>query len=123
MKIVAGLHFLFILAAEINHLIFTNPKFFVMKKLLVKSAAVLLAAAFLSACSLTLPVTATSNPVGDKVGKAKGTGFLGVLFFNADASIQTAAKNGGIKEISTVDLNQSNVLNLIVSYECIVTGK
>lgn len=79
--------------------------------------------AMMSSCSLTLPVTATSNPVGEKVGTAKATGFLGVLFFNADASIRTAAKNGGITEISTVDIKQGNVLNLIVTYETIVTGK
>jgi hypothetical protein len=79
--------------------------------------------AMVSSCSLTLPVNATSNPVGSKVGTAKATGFLGVLFFNADASIQTAAKNGGITKISTVDIKQSNILNLLVSYETIVTGE
>lgn len=79
--------------------------------------------AMMSSCSLTLPVTATSNPVGEKVGTAKATGYLGVLFFDADASIRTAAKNGGITEISTVDIKQGNVLNLIVTYETIVTGK
>ena len=79
--------------------------------------------AMMSSCSLTLPVTATSNPVGNKVGTAKATGFLGVLFFNADASIRTAAKNGGITKISTVDIKQGNVLNLIVTYETIVTGE
>jgi hypothetical protein len=94
-----------------------------MKKSLLKAMAILAATAMLSSCSLTLPVTATSNPVGAKVGKAKATGFLGFLFFNADASIQSAAKNGGIKEISTVDINQSSILGLIVSYETIVTGE
>lgn len=77
----------------------------------------------MSSCALTLPVNATSNPVGSKVGTAKATGFLGVLFFNADASIRTAAKNGGITKISTVDIKQSNVLNLIITYETIVTGE
>ena len=85
--------------------------------------ALLAIVAMMSSCSLTLPVTATSNPVGEKVGTAKATGFLGVLFFDADASIRTAAKNGGITEISTVDIKQGNVLNLIVTYETIVTGK
>jgi hypothetical protein len=77
----------------------------------------------MSACSLTLPVNATSNPVGSKVGSAKATGFLSILFFNQDASIQTAAKNGGITKISTVDIKQGNILNLIVTYETIVTGE
>jgi hypothetical protein len=85
--------------------------------------AALAASAMLTSCSLTLPVAATSNTVGSKVGTAKGTGYLGILFFNADASIKTAAKNGGITKISTVDIKQSNILNLIVSYETIVTGE
>ena len=77
----------------------------------------------ISSCALTLPVNATSNPIGDKVGTAKATGYFGILFFNADASIQTAAKNGGITEISTVDIKSTNVLNIITTYETIVTGK
>jgi|TARA_B100000795_G_C22778028_1_gene430944 hypothetical protein len=76
-----------------------------------------------SSCALTMPVNATSNPVGNKVGSAKATGYLGILFFNADASIQTAAKNGGITEISTVDVKTTNILNIILTYETIVTGK
>ncbi|GAB4340281.1 MAG: hypothetical protein OHK0038_19760 [Flammeovirgaceae bacterium] len=92
-----------------------------MKKiLLAMSAASMLA---LSSCSLTLPVAATSNPVGAKVGTAKATGFLSVLFFNQDASIQKAAKNGGITKISTVDIKMGNILGLIVTYETIVTGE
>lgn len=85
--------------------------------------ALLAAVAMLSSCSLTLPVTATSNPVGSKVGTATATGYLGVLFFNADASIQKAAKNGGITRISTVDIKQTSILNLVVTYETIVTGE
>ena len=93
-----------------------------MKK--VKTIFALLAVvAMMSSCSLTLPVAATSNPVGNKVGEAKATGFLGVLFFDADASIRTAAKNGGITKISTVDIKQENLLNLIVTYTTIVTGE
>jgi uncharacterized protein YdbL (DUF1318 family) len=93
-----------------------------MKK--VKSILALVAAvALMSSCALTLPVNATSNPVGQKVGSAKATGYLGILFFNADASIRSAAKNGGITKISTVDIKQTSLLNLIVSYETIVTGE
>ena len=79
--------------------------------------------AMVSSCALTMPVNATSNPVGNKVGSAKATGYLGILFFNADASIQTAAKNGGITEISTVDVKTTNITNIILTYETIVTGK
>lgn len=85
--------------------------------------ALLAVVAMMSSCALTLPVNATSNPVGNKVGTAKATGYLGILFFDADASISTAAKNGGITKISTVDIKQTSLLNLIVTYETIVTGE
>lgn len=78
---------------------------------------------FLSSCSVVMPVTATSNPVGSKVGRAKATGYLTVLFFNQDASIKRAAKNGGITSISTVDIEYGNILGIIVTYETIVTGE
>jgi len=79
----------------------------------VKSILAFLAVAvMMSSCALTLPVNATSNAVGNKVGTAKATGYLGILFFNADASIRTAAKNGGITKISTVDIKQTSLLNV-----------
>lgn len=81
------------------------------------------AAVMLASCSITLPVNATSNPVGTKVGKSSGNCFLSFLCFGVDASIQTAAKNGGISKISTVDYNNKNVLNLIITHTCIVTGE
>lgn len=89
-----------------------------MKKVLLTFSAALM----LSSCALTLPVTATSNEVGSKVGMSKATGFLNVLWFDQDASIQKAAKQGGITKISTVDLKQTNMLGIIQTYECIVTG-
>ncbi|MCS6832820.1 MAG: TRL-like family protein [Flammeovirgaceae bacterium] len=92
-----------------------------MKKAILALAA--LAMLSLSSCSLTLPVAATSNPVGSKVGTSKATGFFGILFFNQDASIKEAAKNGGITKISTVDIKSGNILNLVVTYETIVTGE
>jgi uncharacterized protein YdbL (DUF1318 family) len=85
--------------------------------------AMLAVAAMFSSCSITLPVNATSNAIGNKVGTAKATGYLGILFFDADASIRTAAKNGGISRISTVDIKHTSLLNLIVTYETIVTGE
>ncbi len=86
-------------------------------------ATLLLVVAMMSSCSVTLPVNATSNSVGSKVGVSKATGYFGVLFFDQDASIRTAAKNGGITKISTVDIKMGSVLNLIVTYETIVTGE
>ncbi|HLF35574.1 MAG TPA: TRL-like family protein [Cyclobacteriaceae bacterium] len=86
-------------------------------------AILLSVVALMSSCALTLPVNATSNPVGSKVGMAKATGYLQVLFFNQDASIRTAAKNGGITKISTVDIKQTSILGLVVTFETIVTGE
>ncbi len=86
-------------------------------------AAVVAGGMMLSSCSITMPVNATSNPVGNKVGMSSGTCFLGMLCFGVDASIQTAAANGGISKISTVDLKTKNVLNIITTYETIVTGE
>jgi predicted nucleic acid-binding protein len=45
------------------------------------------------------------------------------LFFDQDASISAAAKNGGITKIATVDIKSTSILNLIVTYETIVTGE
>ena len=86
-------------------------------------AGCIAATALLSSCSITMPVNATSNPVGSKVGRAKGMVFLHALAFGADASIKTAAKNGGITKISTVDIKYSDVLGIVQSYETIVTGE
>ena len=85
--------------------------------------ALLAVSAMLTSCALTLPVNATSNTIGKKVGTAKATGYLGFLFFNADASIQTAAKNAGITKISTVDIKQTTILCIVVTFETIVTGE
>jgi len=88
-------------------------------KLLV---AALIAAFALSSCSVILPVNATANPIGSKVGKSSATGFFGIFFFDQDASIMTAARNAGIRQISTVDIRVSTVLGIVNTYETIVTG-
>lgn len=85
--------------------------------------SVVAASALLASCSITVPVTATSNEVGSKTGTSKGTCFLHVLCFDVDASIQTAARNGGITKISTVDFRKKDILGIVVTYETIVTGE
>ena len=94
-----------------------------MLKKITTITAIVAVSAMISSCSITLPVAATSNPVGTKVGTAKATGLLGILFIGSDASIKSAAKNGGISTISTVDIKQGNILGLIWTYETIVTGE
>lgn len=86
-------------------------------------SAMVAVVAMMSSCALTLPVNATSNAIGSKVGKAKATGYLGFLWIGQDASIQKAAKAGGITKISTVDIKMTNLLGLIATYTTIVTGE
>ena len=88
-----------------------------------KGAALGIQGLVLSSCSFVFSDDATSNTVGSKVGTAKATGYLGLIFLDQDASIKSAAKNGGISKISTVDIKQTSLLNLIVTDETIVTGE
>jgi hypothetical protein len=95
-----------------------------MKKLIVM-VVTLVAVCFLvvGCATITVPVAATANPVGSKVGQASGRIWLGV-FGSADAGIQAAAKNGGIKTISTVDVTSKlGILGLWVDFEATVTGE
>ena len=69
-----------------------------MKKLFLALAAGL----FMASCSTTAPITATSNPVGNKCGEASTTRILN-FGGSADVGINKAAKNGGITRISHVD--------------------
>ncbi|MFM7021136.1 MAG: TRL-like family protein [Aquirufa sp.] len=94
-----------------------------MKSIKLFIALVLFSSLLASSCSITMPIAASSNPVGQKRGQSTGTCYLGVLCFDVDASIQTAAKNAGITKISTVDLKTTNVLNIIITYTTVVTGE
>jgi len=86
-------------------------------------AAMFAFVAMMSSCALTLPVAATSNAIGSKVGTATANGYLNCIYLDADASIQAAAKNGGIKKISTVDVKKTSILGILTGYETIVTGE
>lgn len=88
----------------------------------VKTLFVVCAVALLSSCSMIVPLAATGNPIGKKIGTAKATMVFG-LCFGGDASIMTAAKNGGITKISTVDVKKKNVLGIIMSIETQVSGE
>lgn len=91
----------------------------------VAKIAVLAVICFLtvSCATVTSPVAATTNPIGSKVGQASGKIWFG-MFGSADAGIQTAAKNGGITTISTVDFTRKlGILGLWITYEVTVTGE
>lgn len=68
------------------------------------------------------PGTATSNTVGTKVGTAQATNILGLLV-TGDASIQTAARNAGIKKISHIDVKKSSILGLFATSTVYVYGE
>jgi hypothetical protein len=82
-----------------------------------------LAVVVIAGCTTVVPIDLTNNPVGTKVGEASGTiNFGGAFGGTADYSLQTAAKNGGISKISTVDLRVKQGL-FGVTYTTIVTGE
>jgi hypothetical protein len=70
-----------------------------------------------------MPITATSNSVTPtaKVGKSKATNVFG-FWTDGDASIKTAATNGGITKIVTVDVKITNYLFMYRIIETTVTG-
>lgn len=78
-----------------------------MKKIFKLGIACVIAACAIS-CATTSPITATSNPVGNKVGVAQTTRILQIFGGSDDLGINTAAKNGGITRISHVDAFQKN---------------
>ena len=63
-----------------------------MKKIL----SILFISAMLCSCAVTVPVSATNNTLGDKVGVSQGNIFK-------PATVADAAKNGGVSSIATVD--------------------
>ena len=93
-----------------------------MKKLKVLFAAIVIGVLF-TACSLTVPVSATSNEIGSKVGRATTTQVLGFFPDGGNAGIKTAAENGNITNVATVDFKESMILGpMVMRYETIVTG-
>ncbi|MCL5270161.1 MAG: TRL-like family protein [bacterium] len=71
----------------------------------------------------TAPVDITFDrtQIGDRVGKAACSNILGLVSWG-DASVMTAARNGGIDRIDQVDCRMLNVIGIYSSYETIVTG-
>ena len=68
------------------------------------------------------PLTATTSPREvQRVGRASVRSILGV-FASGDASIQTAARNGGITEIHHVDYESQNFFGVLAEYTVVVYG-
>ena len=66
-----------------------------------------------ASCTTVAPMAATSNNVGAKCGTATETRILGVFPFAGDHGIDAAAKNGGIKKISHVDVETYSILGYL----------
>lgn len=64
----------------------------------------------------------TQNKLGIKHGEACAESILGWVT-TGDASVATAAKEGGITTIASVDHHASNVLGIFAKYCVIVTGE
>lgn len=101
------------------------------KSLLILGAAA--SAAILSGCASTIPtgafytdvrvpVSATANEVGTKIGKSTCKSYVGVVTIG-DASIEAAKKNGGITKVVSVDWKAKSILGIVGEYECIVRGE
>ena len=63
-----------------------------------------------------------TGTVGPKTGSAKATTILG-WFGTGDASINAAAKAGGISKISYVDYHSTQILGVFGTTETIVYGE
>jgi hypothetical protein len=71
---------------------------------------------------ITMPsAVGTGNLAYSKVGKSQSKSILG-LVATGDASIATAAQNGGITQIKYVDYKAENILGIIGTYTTTVYG-
>lgn len=70
------------------------------------------------------PITATDNADfnANKVGRSTAKSILGI-YATGDASIHTAAKNGGITKIHHIDYESRSVLGVIAEVTVVVYGE
>ena len=71
---------------------------------------------------VTLPAIATSNAQAEKVGVSECTSILALVAMG-DASIEAAARNGGITKIHSVDWEAKNILGIYGTYRTVVRGE
>jgi len=92
-----------------------------MKKI-TKLGIGLVLAGFLGSCSISGPLMVTNHPVGEKRGEASRKIFLNITFGQTDLGAITAAKNGGITKIATVDWKVTGGI-FSTTYTTVVTGE
>ena len=98
-----------------------------------KIVTLLLAAFLFSGCAISYhplvgviytdnegPLLVTDNPEGSKVGRATSKVIFGVCY--GDSTVETAAQNGNITKITSVDTDITNVLGIYVEFTTIVRG-
>ncbi len=70
----------------------------------------------------TLNKQTVENAVGAKTGEACAESVFGWVTWG-DASVQAAAKNGGITKVGAVDSKINNYLGIYAKYCAVVTGE
>jgi hypothetical protein len=92
------------------------------KRLFNLAVAVGLVSAMTS-CAVSYPIAVTNNK-SIKEGSVSQSIWFGIPPFDMDLSMKTAAQNGGIKKIATVDfLVESKMLGFRQKYTTRVTGE
>lgn len=92
-----------------------------MKK--VRTILALGAIALMTSCSISGPLLVTDNKALGKRGEASYQVWLGFIKpMTADGSIMTAAKNGGITKVATVDKKITGGF-FKTTYTTVVTGE
>lgn len=107
-----------------------------MKKIVLYLSVILLSSSLMVGCAayavspvlgglytdVKAPITATSNTSYSKMGSATASSILGLIAVG-DASINTAAKNGGITRIHHVDFKSTSILGIYATYTVFVYGE
>lgn len=94
-----------------------------MKKMIAFIDCLLMVTMLVSCATYPIPITATGNELGTKVGRASDNIYFGMFGDASGANIPAAARNGNITRISTVDVQVSNFLNIVQKVTCVVTGE
>lgn len=83
---------------------------------------ILIGVSMLASCSVAGPIAVTNNTIGSKRGVAERKIILGMRFGHTDLGVATAAKNGKITKVATVDYKVTGGL-FVKKYQTIVTGE
>lgn len=98
-----------------------------MKKLLLSAVAALALVSCDSAAPMGIIYANTACPVAASSGAAVRTGQSHAVSYChliaiGDCSIEQAKKNGGITNISSVDVKRENILGVVTRYVTVVKG-